>query len=92
IKVDEDHTVLIYVLTGTGSFDGTSREIESHRAVKLINGDTVEVKSKEEELRFLLLSAKPLGEPIAWGGPIVMNTREELRTAFNELDEGNFIK
>lgn len=43
-------------------------------------------------MRFLLVSGKPIGEPIAWHGPIVMNTQEELRVAFEELDQGTFIK
>jgi len=41
---------------------------------------------------FLLISGKPLREPVAWGGPIVMNTREELEQAFDELDKGTFIR
>ncbi|HNR69088.1 MAG TPA: pirin-like C-terminal cupin domain-containing protein, partial [bacterium] len=41
---------------------------------------------------FVLIAGKPLGEPIAWGGPIVMNTREELRIAFEELENGTFLK
>ena len=43
-------------------------------------------------MRFLLISGKPIGEPIAWYGPIVMNTQEELRVAFEELEQGTFIK
>ncbi|HNQ43992.1 MAG TPA: pirin-like C-terminal cupin domain-containing protein [Candidatus Cloacimonadota bacterium] len=43
-------------------------------------------------IRFLYLLGKPLGEPIAWRGPIVMNTREEIRQAFQDLDDGGFIK
>ena len=43
-------------------------------------------------MRFLLISGKPLGEPVAWGGPIVMNTRAELRQAFEEYENGTFIK
>jgi hypothetical protein len=50
------------------------------------------VTTGAEGARFLLVSGKPLGEPVAWGGPIVMNTREELATAFRELEEGTFIK
>jgi len=42
--------------------------------------------------RFLLISGRPLREPIAWGGPIVMNTQQELRVAFEELQRGTFIK
>ena len=44
-----------------------------------------------EGIRFLLVSGKPLGEPVAWYGPIVMNTQEELRQAFAELEEGTFL-
>lgn len=46
----------------------------------------------DEPVRFLLLSGQPIGEPVAWYGPIVMNTQEELRVAFKEYDEGTFIK
>jgi redox-sensitive bicupin YhaK (pirin superfamily) len=56
------------------------------------DGDSIEVSAGEEPLRFLLVSGKPIGEPIAWRGPIVMNTQDELRTAFEELDRGTFIK
>ena len=55
-------------------------------------GDTFTVKASEEGVRFLLLAGAPLKEPIAWGGPIVMNTDEELQLAFRELDENTFIK
>ncbi len=92
LKVNPDHTVLVYIVLGKGYFDQSLKEIESHRALKLISGDIVEIQSGDEELRFLFLSAKPLGEPISWGGPIVMNTREELHQAFKDLDEGTFIK
>ena len=92
INVDAKSTVVIYVLSGTGYFDESNKEIESHRAIKIIDGDSVEVRSSHKGLRFLFLNAQPLHEPIAWGGPIVMNTREELHFAFKELDEGTFIK
>lgn len=46
----------------------------------------------KREARFLLFSGKPLGEPVAWAGPIVMNTREELAQAFRELDDGTFAR
>ncbi len=91
-KVDPEHTVFAYIISGSGYFDHTGKEIPSHRAVKFVDGDSVEIEAKGEGLRFLFLSAKPLNEPISWGGPIVMNTREELHQAFNELDNGTFIK
>ncbi len=56
------------------------------------DGETIRVTAKEQGLRFLLLSGRPLGEPVAWQGPIVMNTREELRIAFEEYHNGTFIK
>ena len=55
-------------------------------------GDTVMVKSRQNGVRFLLVSGMPLREPVAWGGPIVMNTEEELEQAFEEINRGTFIK
>ncbi|MDZ7823440.1 MAG: pirin family protein [Ahrensia sp.] len=55
-------------------------------------GDTVTVQAGEQGIRFLLISGKPIQEPVAWHGPIVMNTREELQQAFAELRGGTFIK
>jgi hypothetical protein len=54
-------------------------------------GDEVVVQAGEDGIRFLLVSGRPLREPVAWRGPIVMNTREELRQAFAELREGTFL-
>ena len=56
------------------------------------DGDEVIVSTEDEAVRFLLISGKPLGEPVAWYGPIVMNTQEELRVAFEEYRNGTFIK
>ena len=56
------------------------------------SGDEVRVQAGEEGIRFLLVSGKPLEEPVAWRGPIVMNTDEELRQAYAELRDGTFIK
>lgn len=55
-------------------------------------GDDVTVEAGEEGIRFLLVSGKPLGEPVAWYGPIVMNTQEELQLAFEELKKGTFLR
>jgi redox-sensitive bicupin YhaK (pirin superfamily) len=56
------------------------------------NGDEVTVQAGDEGIRFLLVSGKPLEEPVAWYGPIVMNTQEELQNAFAELKTGTFLK
>jgi Pirin-related protein len=55
-------------------------------------GDEVTVQAGDDGIRFLLVSGKPLQEPVAWYGPIVMNTQEQLRQAFNELEQGKFLK
>jgi redox-sensitive bicupin YhaK (pirin superfamily) len=56
------------------------------------DGDEVVISTQEIPVRFLLISGKPIGEPVAWYGPIVMNTQEELRIAFEEFEKGTFIK
>jgi redox-sensitive bicupin YhaK (pirin superfamily) len=60
--------------------------------IKFGTGEEVTVQAGEEGIRFLLISGAPIQEPVAWHGPIVMNTREELMQAFAELRNGTFIK
>ncbi len=68
-------------------------EMTGNRALVLFDrGDEVTVQAGDEGIRFLLVSGKPLEEPIAWRGPIVMNTDQELQQAFSELRAGTFIK
>lgn len=84
------YTVFLYVIGGDGWVNET--KVGNQTLVLLSDGDTVHARGGEKPLRFLFLSGKPLHEPIAWRGPIVMNTREELDKAFNELQENTFIK
>ena len=56
------------------------------------SGDEIKVTTADKPVRFLFISGKPLGEPIAWYGPVVMNTQEELKTAFEEYNHGTFVK
>jgi quercetin 2,3-dioxygenase len=65
---------------------------ENRMLVLFDRGDEVTVEAGKEGVRFLLVSGKPLGEPVAWYGPIVMNTQEQLRQAFDELEKGTFLK
>ncbi len=88
-KTDRNWKAFAYVIEGSGHTDG--KPIESQDCALFREGDTVRIEA-ENSLRFLFASGKPLNEPIAWGGPIVMNTQEELANAFQELDEGTFIK
>ena len=69
-----------------------SPEAANRSLVLFDRGDEIAVEAGEEGLRFLLVSGKPLEEPVAWYGPIVMNTRDELRQAYRELESGTFIK
>ena len=93
LPVDEDANLFIYLLEGGGAFDTQSPEPLERRTAAIFGpGDAIQVKSGAEGARFMVFYGKPLNEPIAWGGPIVMNTEGELRQAFNELESGTFIK
>jgi len=67
-------------------------DVENRSLVLFDRGDEVTVQAGGEGIRFLLISGKPFGEPIAWYGPIVMNTQEQLRQAFEELQRGTFLR
>jgi redox-sensitive bicupin YhaK (pirin superfamily) len=107
IKVDRTNHVFAYVFAGSGTFRDASQPYgvvneltnarddarASNRSLILFDrGDEVVVQAGDEGIRFLLVSGRPLGEPVAWHGPIVMNTRAELERAFNELRAGTFIR
>ena len=82
-----------YEAEGANYFDMEHGALIGDRHLLLFgDGDQVAVRTEAESVRFLLISGKPIGEPIAWRGPIVMNTQEELRIAFDELQRGTFIK
>lgn len=93
IPVAPASSAFAYVFEGSGRFgDGTGPEAENRTLVLFEPGDEVTVAARESGVRFLLVSGTPLGEPVAWSGPIVMNTQEELRRAFEELQAGTFLK
>jgi hypothetical protein len=82
-----------YEEEGENYFDmQRERLISDGHLVIFGDGDAATVAAEAEPVRFLLVSGKPIGEPVAWQGPIVMNTQEELRVAFEELERGTFIK
>lgn len=89
------HTAFAYVTAGSGCFEG-ERRVRSKTfegsTVLFDDGESAVVVTEDEPVRFLLCSAMPLNEPVAWGGPIVMNTQDELERAFAELREGTFIR
>jgi len=82
-----------YGVEGVNYFD-MERDLYIHNGTAVLfgDGDQVSVSAQSEPVRFLLISGKPIGEPVAWYGPIVMNTEEELKIAFEEYRNGTFIK
>jgi len=84
---------LVVPTESVGWLDTTPPARAENRSLVLFDrGDELAVEAGDDGIRFLLVSGKPLEEPVAWYGPIVMNTQEELRTAFAELREGTFLK
>lgn len=93
MDTESTHRLFVYILQGEASFGPeTSDLIPEKHAVLFNDGSKFTAKASDKGIRFLLVSGEPLHEPIAWGGPIVMNTKEELDLAFKELEENTFIK
>jgi len=91
--VKQGHTVFAFVFKGEGNFDEHgSKPVKEGQLAKFSDGDRITITTGSKEVRFLLVSGKPLHEPIAWGGPVVMNTDEEVTLAFKEYRAGTFIK
>jgi redox-sensitive bicupin YhaK (pirin superfamily) len=91
--VTKGHNVFAYVLAGEAWFaPGQKDSIPAENLVLYGDGDELSIKAGHSGVRFLLISGRPLGEPVAWRGPIVMNTEEELEIAFEEYRNGMFIK
>ncbi len=90
IETDSDDSVMLFTLLGNAVIDGEM--IPEKTAVKLSNGDSITIAAGDEASQVLFIASKALNEPIAWAGPIVMNTRDELDQAFADLSNGSFIK
>jgi len=84
--------VFSYLVDGNAEFGVKQTQVSSHTGILFNKGEQIIISAGEKGLRMFLLSGEALNEPIAWGGPIVMNTREELNHAFEELNNGTFIK
>ena len=92
LAVDRESARFIYIVEGAGLFGSPPRQVDSHQAVRFGDGDEFAVRSGPEGMRFVLFAGRPLREPVVWGGPIVMNTQEELDQAFAEVEAGTFIR
>lgn len=90
LTMGQKDSVMIFTLSGNIYING--EYIEEKTAVKLTEGDSLTIKNGKEKAQVLYINSKALNEPIAWAGPIVMNTQEEIQKAFSELMNNTFIK
>ena len=86
----ENCSAMVFTLEGPATVNGT--KVPSKTAAKLGDGDTVTIVAGEEPIEILFICSEMLGEQIAWYGPVVMTTREELIQAYTEMETGDFIK
>lgn len=92
LPVDDEANAFAYVFAGSARFAGSSSPVAGDRTLVLFDsGHEVAVEAGDAGARFLLVSGRPLREPVAWRGPIVMNTDDELRQAFAQLQKGTFL-
>lgn len=90
-NISESKTVYLLMINGEINIQEETIAFEDIKGVLLTKGDTIRIKG-ETDARFLFMAAEPLNEPVAWGGPIVMNTEKELNAAFKALEDGTFIQ
>ncbi|MBU5426137.1 pirin family protein [Tissierella pigra] len=90
IETEENKSVLVFLLSGDAKV--ADETISEKTAVKLTKGDSLDIESLNEDIQILFISSDKLDEPVSWGGPIVMNTKEEVQQAFAELRNGSFLK
>ncbi|PSM53243.1 pirin family protein [Campylobacter blaseri] len=91
-SIDTKNDASIMLFTLVGNIYVNDKFVEEKTAVKLTNGDILRIKNGDKKAQVLFMSSVKLSEPVAWAGPIVMNTQEELREAFNDLQNDTFIK
>ena len=90
LDTDSNRSIMMFTLLGDAYISGEL--IKEKTAVKLSQGNSVEIKSTDTKAQVLFVSSIRLDESIAWGGPIVMNTKDELNKAFQDLKDGTFLK
>jgi len=91
--VERGHAAFVYVFEGEGSLgEQPGQAVRALKMAVLGDGDLVEVRTAERPVRFLLVSGRPLGEPIARYGPFVMNTMDEIEQAQRDLRNGTFVR
>jgi len=90
LKTNLERSVMVFTLLGDAYVGGEL--VKEKTAVKLTAGDHVELRATDKNAQVLFVSSTRLEEPVVWGGPIVMNTREELNKAFEDLNRGTFLQ
>jgi hypothetical protein len=90
LDTDEERSVIIFTLKGDAYIGGEL--VREKTAVKMTAGNKVLLRATDKGSQILFISSKMLGESVSWGGPIVMNTREEVDKAFDDLRKGTFLK
>lgn len=90
LNTANERSVMVFTLSGDAYIGG--EPVEEKSAVKLTPGDYVHIKATDKGAQVLFISSISLDEPVVWGGPIVMNTKEELNQAFDDLKNGTFLK
>lgn len=90
VNTDNARSVMVFTLLGDAYIAGEL--VKEKTAVKLTSGDHVKIKATDKAAQVLFISSTILSEPVVWGGPIVMNTKEELNKAFDDLKKGTFIQ
>ena len=90
LNMDENESVMLFTLLGDVYVEGEF--VEEKTAVKLTEGSSLSIKNGDKKAQVLYISSKALNEPISWAGPIVMNSKEEIKEALDELNKGIFIK
>lgn len=89
--VEAGQNAFAYIFEGAADFDDSGSFVETNKLVVLTDGDFVRIKSGDKGARFLLVSGRPLNEPVARYGPFVMNTQSELYEAVEDLQSGHFV-
>ncbi len=92
LDTDPKHTVFAYILQGSCAFPPAGGLTDMRRAALFTQGATLDVAAGKDGARLIVVSGQSLGEPVAWGGPIVMNSKEELSQARRDLADGTFTR
>lgn len=89
VPTDKDRSIMLFTLLGDAQVAG--KQVDEKTALRLSEGESVTISAGDTAAQVLFISSEAVKEPVVWGGPIVMNTREELQKAYDDLDAGTFL-